>query len=161
VGIASMGFDSEANRIANDARLVRGDAVYIYAALRALAAWKHAHFVVSVDGQDHEVTGFSVAVGNSKAYGGGMLLLPHAEVDDGVLDVMLVGRYPKLAFLRNFPKLFKGTHIPSPYCTLLTGREVRVSSDRPFVVYADGDPIGATPASVSITPRCLRMIVPA
>ena len=160
VGIASLGFDSEANRIANEARMVKGEAVYIYAALRALAAWKHAHFVVSVDGQQHEVIGFGVAVGNAKAYGGGMLLLPHAEVDDGVLDLMLVGRYPKLAFLRNFPKLFKGTHIPSPYCTLLTGTEVRVSSDRPFVVYADGDPIGATPASIRVTPRCLRMIVP-
>lgn len=161
VGIASLGFDSEANRIANETRLVRGNAVYVYAALRALAAWKPARFGVSVDGREHEVTGFSVAVGNSQAYGGGMLLLPHARIDDGRLDVMLVARHSKLAFLRDLPKVFKGTHLPSPHCTLLSGEQVRVSSDRPFVVYADGDPIGATPASIRVKPRCLRMIVPA
>ena len=76
VGIASFGFDSDANRIANEAKLVKGNAVYLYAALRALAAWKPAHFTVTVDGERHELSGYSVAVGNSKAYGGGMYRPP-------------------------------------------------------------------------------------
>ena len=42
LGIASFGFDSDANRIANEAKLIQGNAVYLYAALRALAAWKPA-----------------------------------------------------------------------------------------------------------------------
>ena len=50
LGIASFGFDSDANRIANEAKVVRGNAVYLYAALRALAAWKPAAFEVTVDG---------------------------------------------------------------------------------------------------------------
>ena len=83
MGIASLGFDSDANRIANEAKLVRGNAVYLYAALRALAAWKPAAFTVTVDGERHDFRGYSVAVGNSKAYGGGMFLLPQAELDDG------------------------------------------------------------------------------
>src|ERR671922_10235 len=66
MGIASFGFDSEANRIANEAKLVRGNAVYLYAALRTLAAWKPATFTVIVDGDRHEFTGCAVAVGNSK-----------------------------------------------------------------------------------------------
>ena len=76
VGIASFGFDSDANRIANEAKLVKGNLVYLYAALRALVAWKPAHFTVDVDGERHEFTGYSVAVGNSKVYGGGMFVLP-------------------------------------------------------------------------------------
>lgn len=161
MGIASFGFDSDANRMANEARLVKGNAVYLYAALRALAAWRPAHFTVTVDGERHEITGFTVAVGNSKAYGGGMFILPHAELDDGQLDVMLSTEAPKLTFLRELPKVFKGEHVDSPHVQFLKGERIEVASDRPFVIYADGDPIGATPATIRVQPRCLRVIAPA
>jgi YegS/Rv2252/BmrU family lipid kinase len=161
VGIASFGFDSDAKRIANEARLVKGNGVYVYAALRALAAWKHARFSVIVDGERHEITGYSVAVGNSRAYGGGMLLFPQAELDDGKLDVLLSAGTSKLTFLRELPKVFKGGHVDSPHARFLKGEVVEVSSDRPFVIYADGDPIGATPATMRVEPRCLRVIGPA
>ncbi|HYN90952.1 MAG TPA: diacylglycerol kinase family protein [Thermoleophilaceae bacterium] len=160
MGIASFGFDSDANRIANEAKLVKGDAVYVYAALRALAAWKPATFTVTVDGERHQMTGYSVAVGNSKAYGGGMFVLPHAELDDGKLDVMLSKRTSKLRFLLELPKVFKGTHTDSEHVQFLRGEEIEVSANRPFVIYADGDPIGATPAIIRVERRCLRVIAP-
>jgi len=160
LGIASFGFDSEANRIANEAKLVKGDAVYLYAALRALTAWKPAGFEVTVDGTRHSITGYTVAVGNSRAYGGGMLLLPHAELDDGKLDVLLVAESSKLQFLRGLPKVFKGTHLESPHVQVTKGEVIEVSSDRPFVIYADGDPIGATPATIRVERRSLLVIGP-
>lgn len=160
MGIASFGFDSDANRIANDARLVKGNAVYLYAALRALAAWRHATFTVTVDGRRHTMTGYSVIVGNSKAYGGGMLMFPEAELDDGKLDVMLAKKASKLRVLVELPKVFKGTHGESKHVEFLRGEEIEVSSDRPFVIYADGDPIGATPAIMRVERRCLRVIAP-
>jgi YegS/Rv2252/BmrU family lipid kinase len=161
MGIASFGFDSDANRLANDAKLIKGSAVYVYAALRALAAWRPARFTVTVDGERHQMVGFAVAVGNSKAYGGGMLVLPHAELDDGRLDVMLTKEASKLTFLRELPNVFKGTHVDSPYIEFLEGQHIAVASDRPFVIYADGDPVGATPATIGVEPRCLRVIAPA
>ena len=161
MGIASFGFDSDANRVANEVKLVKGNAVYLYAALRALAAWKPARFTVTVDGERTEMTGFTVAVGNSQAYGGGMFILPQAELDDGQLDVMLSKRAPKLTFLRELPKVFKGAHVDSPYVEFLKGAHIDVASDRPFVIYADGDPIGATPATMRVQARCLRVIAPA
>jgi YegS/Rv2252/BmrU family lipid kinase len=160
MGIASFGFDSDANRIANDAKLVKGNAVYVYAALRALAAWKPAKFTVTVDGERHQFTGYSVAVGNSKAYGGGMFILPHAELDDGKLDVMLSKDTSKLRCLIELPKVFKGTHVGSEHVEFLRGEEIEVTSDRPFAIYADGDPIGATPAIMRVERRCLRVIAP-
>ena len=79
--IASCGFDSDANRIANEARLIRGNLVYAYGALRALIAWRPARFEVMVDGgQPHVMVGYTVAAANSGAYGGGMLLAPDASV---------------------------------------------------------------------------------
>jgi YegS/Rv2252/BmrU family lipid kinase len=161
LGIASLGFDSEANRIANEAKLVRGNAVYLYAALRALAAWKPAAFSITVDGERHEASGYSVAVGNSKAYGGGMFVLPEAELDDGELDVLISTHAPKLTFVRGVFKTFKAAHVGSPHARFLRGAEIGVSSDRPFVIYGDGDPIGATPATMRVEHRCLRVIVPA
>jgi YegS/Rv2252/BmrU family lipid kinase len=160
MGIASFGFDSDANRIANDAKVIKGNAVYLYAALRALAAWKPAAFTVTVDGTLHEATGYSVAVGNSKAYGGGMYVLPQAELDDGQLDVLIAKRTSKLTFMRELPKVFKGTHVNSPHTAFLRGKVIEVATDRPFVIYADGDPIGATPATMRVEPRCLRVIAP-
>jgi YegS/Rv2252/BmrU family lipid kinase len=161
VGIASFGFDSEANRIANDAKVVKGNAVYLYAALRTLAAWKPAAFTVTVDGQRHEASGYSVAVGNSKAYGGGMFVLPMAELDDGRLDVLISTDASKLRFLRGVFDTFKGAHVDSPNAQFLHGEVIEVDSDRPFVIYGDGDPIGATPATIRVERRCLRVVAPA
>jgi YegS/Rv2252/BmrU family lipid kinase len=161
VGIASFGFDSEANRIANEAKHIRGTAVYLYAALRALAAWKPAAFTLTIDGNRHEYRGYSIAVGNSKAYGGGMLVLPQAELDDGRLDVLVSKDAPRLTFLRGVLQTFKAAHVDSPHAEFLRGEVIEVGSDRPFVIFGDGDPIGATPATMRVEPRCLPVIVPA
>lgn len=160
LGIASFGFDSEANRIANEARLVRGTLVYLYAALRALVAWRPARFTVTVDGERHELNGHSVAVANSRAYGGGMLIAPQAELDDGKLDVVMIASAPKLQLLRSLPKVFRGTHIDDPNVQAHRGSVVELAADRPFDIYADGDPVGALPATVRVEHRCLRVIVP-
>jgi YegS/Rv2252/BmrU family lipid kinase len=160
VGIASLGFDSVANRIANDARLVRGHLVYLYAALRALATWRPASFQVTVDGERHEVWGYCVVVGNSKAYGGGLVMFPDAELDDGKLDVLMVSHHSKPRYLRSIVEVLRGTHLTSPHVRLARGAVVEVRAERQFVVYADGDPVGATPATMCVDQRCLRVIVP-
>ena len=96
IGIASLGFDSVANKIANEAPPRLGGLVYTYAALRALAGWRHATFDITVDGQERRVTGWSVAAANSKAYGGGMFMAPDAELDDGQLDVVICAASSKM-----------------------------------------------------------------
>jgi YegS/Rv2252/BmrU family lipid kinase len=161
VCIASLGFDSDANRIANEAKLVKGNLVYLYAALRALAGWKHANFHVVIDGQAHDLRGWSVAVANSQAYGGGMYIAPDAKLDDGEFDVVMGSESSKLTFLKDIGKVFNGTHSKLEYVHTYRGTKVEISSDRPFDIYADGDPIGSTPATVSISPRSLKVLVPA
>ena len=160
VGIASVGFDSDANRIANETKLVRGNLVYLYAALKALVQWQPARFEVVIDGERRSTTGYSVAVGNSKAYGGGMYLFPMAELDDGKLDVFLCDDHPKLQALRTLASVFKGKHIGRPATHFFRGEVVEVSADRPFTVYADGDPLADLPATVRVRPGALKVIVP-
>ena len=161
VGIASVGFDSDANRIANEAKLVKGNLVYAYAALKALAKWKPATFVVVIDGERHEVTGYSVGVCNSKAYGGGMYAAPQAELDDGLLDVVFGATHSKRQFLsRTLPGVFKGTYLELPWISHFTGKTVEVSASRPFTMYADGDPLADLPATVKVRPSSLHVVVP-
>lgn len=161
LGIASCGFDSDANRIANDARLVRGNLVYLYAALRALAGWKPARFSVTLDGERRGFTGYAVAAANSKAYGGGMFIAPDAELDDGLLDVVWTAQVSKLRFLANLPKVFSGSHVANDEVTVARASEVLIEADRPFAVYADGDHLADLPATVRVLPRALRVIAPA
>ena len=132
VGIASFGFDSDANRIANDTKRISGNAVYLYAALRALAAWKPAAFSVTVDGSLHEATGFSVVVGNSKAYGGGMYVLPQAELDDGRLDVLIAKEHIEADLPARAPEDLQGRALNSPHAVFLRG-ELDRGRDRPPV----------------------------
>jgi YegS/Rv2252/BmrU family lipid kinase len=162
VGIASFGFDSDANRIANEAKLVRGNLVYLYATLRAVVAWKPAGFTVTVDGRSRRLTGWSVGVGNSKAYGGGMYAMPQAEVDDGELDVVTCANVPRRTFVFTLlPRVFRGRHLDLPFIQTDRGEVIEVDADRPFDIYADGDAIARTPATMRVRRRCLRVMVPA
>lgn len=160
LGIASCGFDSDANRIANEARLIRGNLVYLYAALRALAAWRPARFTITADTEEREFSGYSVAAANNKAYGGGMYVAPDAELDDGELDVVLTGEAGKLHFLANLPKVFKGTHVDDEEVTVLRAAELEIRADRPLAVYADGDHVTDLPAALRVLPRALGVIAP-
>jgi YegS/Rv2252/BmrU family lipid kinase len=161
IGIASCGFDSVANRIANETRIVHGNLVYAYGALRALAGWKPAHFTVTIDdGERREFTGYTVAVANSGAYGGGMMMAPDASLQDGLFDIVLVAHANKFRFLRLLPTVFKGEHVKLPNVEVIRAREVEISAERPFTMYADGDPIAELPVTVSALPAAVRVMVP-
>lgn len=162
IGIASLGFDSEANAIANAAPSRLGGLVYAYGALRALLSYRHATFTVRLDEQPARTfTGWSVAAANASTYGGGMVMAPDARLDDGLLDVVLSARTSRAHFLRILPRIFKGAHVEDPSVTVLRGHAVHVSADRPFTVYADGDPIAELPARISVLPGAVRVLLPA
>jgi YegS/Rv2252/BmrU family lipid kinase len=160
VGILSAGFDSEVNEIANATRLPLGTQVYAYGALRALWAWRPADWEVTVDGTPRAFTGYAVAVANSGVFGGGMWLVPDASLEDGMLDVALTADRPKRDYLRGLNKVFKGTHVNDPGFTIVRGREVTFSANRPFTAYADGDPIANLPTTVRVLAGALRVIAP-
>jgi YegS/Rv2252/BmrU family lipid kinase len=160
LGIVSVGFDSEANRLANETKLFRGSLVYAYAALRTLVGWKPARFTVRVDDERTRFTGYSVSVANSRAFGGGMFVAPDAELDDGLFDVIMVGEGGKLRFVGNLPKVFKGTHVELDEITVFRAPHLELSASRPIPVYADGEHLTDLPAALRVLPRALSVIVP-
>jgi YegS/Rv2252/BmrU family lipid kinase len=163
VGIASVGFDSDANRIANEAPAWLGGLVYAYGALRALLFWRPARFQIELDppGESYSFVGYSVGAANSKTYGGGMRAAPDALLDDGLLDVPVLESVSKLGFLtRILPRVFSGTHVREPSVKVFRAREIAISADRPFTMYADGDPIGELPLRVCAIGGAVRVLVP-
>jgi YegS/Rv2252/BmrU family lipid kinase len=159
LGIASVGFDSDANRIANESRL-SGRMVYAWAAFRALAGWKPQRFSLVESGVQTRFTGYTVAVANNGFYGAGMNVAPDADPADGELDVVTVGDVSRLRFLLHLPRVFRGTHVNGDEVRSwrTTGIEIRAS--RPMTVYADGDPLTDLPAKIRVLPGSLPLIVP-
>jgi YegS/Rv2252/BmrU family lipid kinase len=160
LGIASVGLDSDVQVIANANRLPLGQHVYAYATLRALATWKPARFEVMVDDHELRFSGYSVAVANSGVFGGGMYLSPDSQIDDGILEVVTFDAIPKRRYLVNLPRVFKGTHLREPGAHVLQGKTVTIHADRPFQVFADGEPIADLPATVRVLPHGIRVMAP-
>jgi YegS/Rv2252/BmrU family lipid kinase len=161
-GIASCGFDSLVNEIANATRVVRGSPVYALALVRALPRFKAARFEVTLDdGPPREFTGYSVAAANSRQFGGGMLLAPNASLTDGLLDVVIIEDMPKLRYLRLAPTVFTGRHVSRRGVDVVRGREVHLNASEPFVLYADGEAIAELPVTIRVLPGAVQMIVPA
>jgi YegS/Rv2252/BmrU family lipid kinase len=160
LGIVSVGFDSEANRLANETSFMRGNLVYAYAAIRTLLGWKPGRFTIRVGEERTRISGYSVSVANSRAFGGGMFIAPDAELDDGEFDVVTVGEVGRLRFVGNLPKVFKGTHVDEDEVRVFRAAQLELTASRPFSVYADGEHLTELPASLRVIPRALSVLVP-
>lgn len=161
LGIASIGFDSDVQERVLSSPLRLGRLVYLYGSLATVASWRPAVFTCTVDGEPLVVRGWSVAVANSGVYGGGMRLAPDASLTDGELDVVSTAATGRLAFLRALPKVFRGAHVAEPTVSVRRARTVGLDADRPFRVFADGDPVGTLPATVGVRPGAVRVVLPA
>jgi YegS/Rv2252/BmrU family lipid kinase len=160
LGIASIGFESVANALANRSRL-GGNLVYTYAGVRTLVTWRPARFTVTPGtGEPVEYSGYSVSVANSRAFGGGFFIAPDAELDDGLFDVVMVGEGGKFRFLTGMPEARKGTHLERESVNVLRASEVEVTADRDFAVYADGEHLADLPAKLRVLPGALTVIAP-
>jgi diacylglycerol kinase (ATP) len=149
LGVLTSGFDSRVNARAN-----RQAGGYAMATLRELASFGPTEYDVVID--DRRVTGpaLLVSVGNGGWYGGGMHICPTADLADGALDITWVDPTPVSRFIRLFPSVFRGTHATKPEVRLLRGTRVHLNA--PGFAFADGEPIGELPVTVTVQPAALR-----
>jgi diacylglycerol kinase (ATP) len=162
--VANAGFDSEANRWANGVQWASGTTLYVLAVLRTLGTYRPHRFRLTVDGQTHDIEAWLIAIGNTRGYAGGMLITPGAELDDGQLDVCVVGSVSRAGFLRSFPRVFRGTHVSHPAVDMYRGKVIELASldqSVPIELYGAGERIGPLPARMEAVPGALQVIVPA
>ncbi|MDQ2630499.1 MAG: diacylglycerol kinase family lipid kinase [Actinomycetota bacterium] len=160
LGIVSVGFDSECNRLANETSFIRGNWVYAYSMARTLIGWKPARFTLAVGSERKRLTGYFVDVANNSVYGGGMYIAPEAKLDDGEFDVVSIGEGGKLRFLLGLRDVLKGEHLGKEEVSTFRTPRLRIEASRPFPVYADGDHLTDLPVSLRVLPRCLTIFVP-
>ncbi|WMX43887.1 diacylglycerol/lipid kinase family protein [Streptomyces roseicoloratus] len=160
LGSVYAGVDAVANRHANESRLLRGAASYYVGGLRAVLAWRPAVYRLTVDGEQHERTGYTVVAANSGFYGFGRNIAPGARVDDGLLDVVVIKEAPKRHFFAMMNELKTGAHLERPQVEILRGKEIRIEADRPLPYGADGEVDATLPVTVRVRPAALNVLAP-
>ncbi|MCX4745611.1 diacylglycerol kinase family lipid kinase [Kitasatospora sp. NBC_01287] len=159
-GNVYIGIDALATQIINAGRALPALLVYRLAPLQAILRWRAAGYTLTVDGERREVRGHTVVVANSGAYGHGLRIVPTALLDDGLLDVMVVGDGPRAKVVSFMREAKRGTHLRRPEVSVRPAREVVVDADRAIPVCADGDEIAELPARIKVLPGALRILVP-
>jgi diacylglycerol kinase (ATP) len=159
VTVLAAGFDAIVNERANAMAWPKGQMRYNLATLAELRVLAPIPYVLELDGVEERLEATLVAVGNGPSFGGGLRITEGAELDDGMLDVVVIRPLSKLGLLRTYPKLFKGTHVHAPQYQHHRVRRVTVAAPG-IVAYADGERIGALPLTIEVVPGALRVLVP-
>ncbi len=162
VNVSTGGFGAEATEAAApDAKRKLGPLAYLMMGAKQFVGLKkrRARFLVGGDVL-HEGEFLVFAVGNARRTGGGTLLTPLARYGDGKLDIVIVPGLSRLDFLALMPDLRAGTHLESPYVLYVQAPSLRVESDRPLRVNADGEPLRGRLFEYDIAPRPLSVMVP-
>lgn len=159
--VAGVGMDSAANARANRMpSWFRRTAGYLFAAVRELLSFQPVEFLLTTDSANLKRPAFFVAVGNAHSYGGGMKVAPGADLDDGLLDVCLVGKMSRLKILLCLPTIFFGAHTSIKGVEYFQAGRVRIETARPLELYADGELCGQTPLEIGLIRHGLKVIVP-
>lgn len=157
--VAGIGFDGEVIAASDNVfKRLGGTAAYVAAVLRAVFFFQAPRMQVFLDGVLVEKKLHLVAIGNGCFYGGGMNILPGAKQDDGFLDVCMVDSVSPLRLLSRLPGIYTGNHVNQPEVSMAKVRQVRIVSDPPVLVQADGDLVGTTPVDIEIIPAGLQFI---
>lgn len=143
--ILSTGFDSVVNEKANAMRWPKGTMKYNAAIAMELPRFAPRHYEITLDDRTLSTEAMLIAVSNGRSYGGGMLVCPNAEINDGLFDVMVLYPISKLEFMKVFPQVFTGTHVSHPAVEIVRSKSVSIESIA--VAYADGERVGQLPVS--------------
>ncbi|TAL41620.1 MAG: diacylglycerol kinase [Salinibacterium sp.] len=155
--VLSAGFDAIVNEQANSMHHPKGPSRYLIALGLELAKLKPIAYRLVLDGRELLTSGALISIGNNTSLGGGMKVTPDARLDDGLLDVLVVQALSRIAFLRIFPRVFKGTHVTDRRVAVYRAKRIRIEADG-VVAYADGERVGALPIDVEVVPNALTVL---
>ncbi|MCP4680178.1 MAG: diacylglycerol kinase family lipid kinase [Deltaproteobacteria bacterium] len=166
INIASFGSSALiVDKVNTSPKFLGGEASFLIGTLRGLFSWRDRRVRLRVDDLfDDEIDINTVAMANGRYFGGGMKVAPLALVDDGELDVIIVGGAGLLAFLRHSGKLYRGTHLGLPIVTSLKGKTISAesvdNSETPIYLEADGEAPGFLPLRCTVLPGAVDLLAP-
>jgi YegS/Rv2252/BmrU family lipid kinase len=159
INVAGAGYDAWVTE--HVPRPVPSALTYLRIALAGLTQYRSPHFRITADGHGIEGRLLLAFVANARYCGNRMHVAPTARVDDGRLDVLAVEELSLLQVLPKLAKLYGGRILGDRAVQHFTAETVRIETDPPVTVQADGQIVGTTPAEFSLQPRALSVAVPA
>lgn len=161
VNIAGMGYDALVAKKTNiqKEKGKGGPLVYLYFVFASLLQFRFPDAVITIDGEQvFRGDIFSMNVGVCKFNGGGMMQVPFAVPDDGLLDVTLIRKASKLMVIRHATKLYDGTLVNLPFVSTFRGKEIRLDSSKKIYLEVDGESLGHTPFTFEVLPKKLKVV---
>jgi len=160
VNFAGMGFDAEiVRRTTGQFKALGGLSSYLLGAITTILVYRNKDISMVVDGEKMEKKVCTVVMNNGRYGGGSMFTAPHASIDDGYFDVMIVGDINKPDLLWSLPRIYKGTHLTHPKVTMKRAKEIEIQSAQPMQLQADGELLGQVPARFRILPSVLKVVI--
>ena len=160
--IVTCGYDAEVSRrVTEEGAPFSGTASYVYTAITTLFSYRSPTVRLEGDFGSYEGEILLTATGLTASYGGGMKIVPGAIIDDGLFDVCIIEPVPRRTVLRLLVTLFWGGHAEHPAVQMHRTKSLTIETDPPILLYADGERICYTPATVEIVERGLTVIAPA
>ncbi|MCD4730776.1 MAG: diacylglycerol kinase family lipid kinase [Bacteroidales bacterium] len=163
INVAGMGYDAVvAAKTNKDKEMGRGGVLtYLKNLFTSLLFFKHSNTEVRIDGENEGLKSktFSLSVGICKYNGGGMMQLPHAIPDDGLLDMTHIKKLGKFSVLKEIKNLYDGSFIKHPKVDTYTGKSFQITSKPPIYLEADGESLGHSPFTFEIIPKSLQVVV--
>jgi diacylglycerol kinase (ATP) len=160
------GFDAEVafTMAGRRSRWQRGRAGYFLSTLNELRRYRNRTLSLRLgtDTGARQLDGrfLFVAFANGPYYGGGMQICPDASVNDGQLDVCLVGDIGRLGALRELPGIYRAAHVDHPLVEITRVRELRIEGEQGTRVHLDGEPFGMLPVDVAVKEGAVAVAVP-
>ncbi len=158
INIAGLGLDGDTvDRVNRTSKALGGFISFLWGTLVSLTLYRNQDMAVSVDGEaifDGQVT--IAAVANGRYFGGGMCIAPHAVMDDGLFDIVIMHSLSKPNLLVNLPKVYRGTHLSHPNCISLRGRKVVIEAEQ-ALLNLDGEQPGHGPVEMELLPLALQV----
>ena len=159
--IATCGYDTEVSRRASKGTpLFAGTASYAYAAVETLFYYEPPNVRLEGDFGTHEGPLLLAATGITNRYGGGFKIVPDARINDGLFDVCIIRPVSAFTVLRLLVTLFWGGHVSHPAVSMHQTQTLKIETDTPMLLYADGEPMCETPATIEIIKHGLVVMSP-
>jgi len=166
--MCSAGFDARAvHSVRPEVKEVVGAPAYALSAMAALSTFVPPTMNLILDGKPwFPGAAFMVVVANSPAYAGEFRIAPDAEMDDGLLDVILftapAAPLPaqRAAFIRQAGAVTLGLAGSDPDVHLIRARQIQIVAEPTTPTQIDGDSLGETPVLVTVAPKALVIRVP-
>ncbi len=157
-----IGFDAAVNIASRKYHWLRGLPLYLLAVLETtFVSYRAPTVTIDYDGQVSTAPMLMISVTNGRRFGGGFLVTPQAEMDDGLLDLCLAREVGRLGILGMIPHFIRGTHIDKPPVKMARARRVVVTSSDNLPAHVDGE-IYCTDAhrlEIEILPRRLQVVI--